>query len=143
MKRISFLLLALLVSCSELERELPELNRSDLSDSINYDHSIEQIKLNKIVRAYKMDSISQLAKEITRLNTMKEVNMLNHFEKVKDSLVNELEIEHAIVHELMETPKDSIIFDTVYEYITVYDTVKIYDTITVKYSKFNKKRVKK
>jgi len=141
MRKLILLILCFsLFSCGD---KLIESERDVITYTINHDSILQQIDNKKRLEGLKMDSISRLAKEITRLNTMKEVNMLNHFEKVKDSLVHELEIEHEIVHQLQELPRDSIIFDTIYEYITVYDTVKIYDTVTVKYSKFNKKRVKK
>lgn len=140
MIRTSYIFLVLfLVSCGE---EIEYANTRDLSDSINHSYNLQQIKQRKRLDSLKRDSLRNLAREITRFNTMKEVNMINEFEKLKDSLVHEIEVEHEIVHQLQTFSRDSFIFDTIYEYKTVYDTVIIYDSVLVKYSKLNKKRNK-
>jgi len=138
MRRLIILLL--LASCGD---RLTDDNTDVLSYSINHDSIIERIELKKQLRAFEMDSLGETMELLKGISSMREINLKNKLEKVKDSLVHELEAEHEIVHQLQRFPKDSIIFDTIYEYVTVYDTVKIYDTITVKYSKFNKKRNKK
>jgi len=121
----------LLVGCGD--NSPLNLIKDDLNDSLTHSDMIEQVRKTKLLREqlehFKLDSLSKYAQEVARYTSMREIDLVNKFEKVRDSLVLELKIEHDIIHELTKAPKDSIIFDTIR--VTITDTIYHYDTVRI------------
>lgn len=128
MNRLLAIVLLFLCSCSEYSIKT---ETSDLKDSINHAKMIEIVKIRKQLDRFKIDSMSKYALQISSLNSMKVVNIKNKMERVTDSLIKVVNHEHALINELSKAPKDSIIFDTIFETVVLIDTVHYYDTVHI------------
>ena len=128
-----YILLLFLVACGQ--DYVDQYESTDLEDSINHSDMMEQLRQKKLLREqmalFEIDSISKYAKEITVLNSIKVINLKNNMQRIRDSLVSVLEVEHALVHKLLQQPRDSInLIDSI---VWHHDTINHhhYDTILI------------